>query len=326
MKEKILKELYTHQGKYVSGEELSEKFQVSRTAIWKHMNNLKKQGYTIETTHKKGYRLVETTEKLIKEALKEHLETEEIGQEILCFDSIDSTNNYCKKIAKDAVHGTVVISEEQTVGRGRLGRNWSSPKGEGIWMSIVLKPSIPPTEGMKMTQIAAASVCKAIREITDVEAYIKWPNDIVVGGKKVCGILTEMAGELHKIDYLIVGMGINVNNQEFPEEFQGIATSLTIQKGKKIDRKTLILCILKTFEELYQHYICQGTLEKTLEIIRLYSAVLGKTIRIIKGEEEIKGKVLEINDEGLLKVQLEDGRQEMLISGEISIRSENGYI
>ncbi|AOY75156.1 biotin--[acetyl-CoA-carboxylase] ligase [Clostridium formicaceticum] len=326
MKEKILKELYVRQGEYISGEELSEKFQVSRTAIWKHMNKLKKEGYTIETTHKKGYRLIETSDKIIIDALKLQLRTKEIGQEILLFDSVDSTNNYSKKIAKDAIHGTVVIGEEQTGGRGRLGRNWSSPKGEGIWMSIILKPSIPPTEGMKMTQIAAASVCKAIREAAGVEGYIKWPNDIVVGGKKVCGILTEMAGELNKIDYLIVGIGINVNNQSFPEEFKDIATSLTIEKGKKIDRKTLIACILKEFETLYQHYIDRRTLDETLEIIRLYSAVLGKTVRIIKGEQELKGRVLEINDEGLLKVQLEDGKEELLVSGEVSIRSEKGYI
>lgn len=326
MKDKILRELYEKKGEYVSGEELSEKYQVSRTAIWKHMNALKKEGYVIETTHKKGYKLIESSGKLIPEALKKDLNTVEIGNKIIYFDTIDSTNNYSKRIAKDAAHGTVIISEEQLGGRGRLGRNWISPKGEGIWMSIILKPNIPPTEGMKMTQIAAAAVCNAIRGVTGLEAFIKWPNDLVVNGKKVCGILTEMAGELTRIDYLIVGIGINANNEGFLEEFQHIATSLAKEKGEKVDRKTLILRLLKEFEGLYEDYINQGTLEKTLAIIRNYSAVLGRTILVIRGEQRLKATVLRIDEEGLLEVKYEDGKRELLMSGEVSVRGEEGYI
>lgn len=326
MKDKILRELYEKKGEYVSGEELSERYKVSRTAIWKHINNLKKAGYVIETTHKKGYKLIESSGKLIPEAIKKDLRTVEIGKKIIYFDTIDSTNNYSKRIAKEAAHGTVIISEEQSGGRGRLGRNWASPKGEGIWMSVILKPEIPPTEGMKMTQIAAAAVCNAIRSITGLEVFIKWPNDLVVNGKKVCGILTEMAGELTRIEYLIVGIGINANNEAFPEEFQHIATSLAQEKGEKIDRKALILHLLKEFEELYRDYIQKGTLEKTIGVIRNYSAVLGKSIIIIKGEERLKAMVLAINEDGLLEVKYENGKKELLISGEVSIRGEKGYI
>ncbi|SET81103.1 BirA family transcriptional regulator, biotin operon repressor / biotin-[acetyl-CoA-carboxylase] ligase [Natronincola peptidivorans] len=326
MKEKVLKELYEKRGEYVSGEDLKEKFKVSRTAIWKHMNSLKKEGYMIETTQKKGYKLIESDGKLIPEALKNDLSTKEIGSRIIYFDTIDSTNNYSKRIAKDTPHGTIIISEEQSGGRGRLGRNWISPKGEGIWMSILLKPEIPPTEGMKMTQIAAAAACQAIRDVTALEAYIKWPNDIVVHGKKVCGILTEMAGELNQIDYLIVGIGINANNLSFPKEFKDVATSLAIEKGEKVDRKTLILDLLSKFEALYCHYIMEGKLDETLSIIRNYSAVLGKSVRIIKGNQECYAIVEEINDEGCLKVRYEDGEEELLISGEVSIRGKEGYI
>ncbi|SDK87934.1 biotin--[acetyl-CoA-carboxylase] ligase [Natronincola ferrireducens] len=326
MKEKILKELYDRKGEYVSGEELSGKYGVSRTAIWKHMNNLKKEGYRIETTHKKGYKLIETTDRLIGQSIKVALKTRYIGNKIIDFDTIDSTNSYAKEIAKEVLHGTVIISEEQTGGRGRMGRSWTSPKSEGIWMSIILKPDIPPMEGMKMTQIAAASTCWAIRTVTGLEAYIKWPNDIVIDGKKVCGILTEMAGELNKIDYLIVGIGVNVNIEKFPVEFRDIATSLVIEKGEKVDRRTIVIELLQQFEKLYMDYINCGTLEKSLAIIRNYSAVLGKSIRILKGNQELRAEVIAINEEGLLRVRLEDGKEELLISGEVSIRGSEGYI
>lgn len=326
MKEKILKELYEKKGEYVSGQELREKYKVSRTAIWKHINSLKKEGYIIETVQKKGYKLIESGNKLIPQAIKDDLNAIEIGKKIIYLDIIDSTNNYGKRVAKEEVSGTVIISEEQTFGRGRLGRNWISPKGEGIWMSIILKPDIPPTEGMKITQIAAAAVCKAIRNVTQLNVLIKWPNDIVVGGKKVCGILTEMAGELNQIEYLVVGIGINVNNQEFPKNLQPMATSLAIEKGEKIDRKTLIVDLLRNFEELYKDYIETKKLDKTLTFVRNYSAVLGKNIIILKGEKIFKATALTIDDEGLLEVVYENGQKEFLISGEISIRAEKGYI
>ncbi|MCC5912110.1 MAG: biotin--[acetyl-CoA-carboxylase] ligase [Clostridiaceae bacterium] len=326
MKKKILKELYENAGEYISGEELSERFQVSRTAIWKHMNALKKEGYAIETAHKKGYKLVDVKDQLLPEGLRRDLTTKEIASKLIYFETIDSTNNYSKTIAREAQHGTVVISEEQTLGRGRLGRSWSSPKGEGVWMSIILKPEILPSEGAKMTQIAAAAVCKALRDTTGLEAYVKWPNDIVINGKKVCGILTEMTGELNEIYYLIVGIGINANIEKFPEEFQAIATSLSIEVGEKIDRRPLAVCVLNNFEELYNHYIEEQSLIKTLDIIKKYSAVIGKSIKIIGKNKERKAVALDINEEGLLKVRLEDGHEELVLSGEVSIRSEKGYI
>lgn len=326
LRRRILKLLYEENGKYISGEELSQRFQVSRTAIWKHINALKEEGYGIESTHKKGYRLMETSDKLIPEVLERNLDTNEIGKKIIYFHTIGSTNIYAKEIAREVPHGTVIISEEQTSGRGRLGRDWISPKGEGIWMTIILKPDIPPTEGMKMTQIAAAAVVRAIKKMTHLEVLIKWPNDVVFEGKKVCGILTEMAGELNKMDYLIVGIGINANNQSFPQELQAMATSLALHMGKAIDRQNLIIHILEEFEKLYLDYIREGNLQKTLEIVRDYSAILGRSIYVIKGKEKFKAKVLEINDVGLLKIRHEDGREELLFSGEVSIRGEKGYI
>ena len=326
MREKILKDLYENKNQYISGEELSRKYQVSRTAIWKHINNLKLQGYIIETMKHRGYRLIDRCKKIIPEIVRGELKTHEIGKNIIYLDTIDSTNTYGKKIAKETSHGSVVLSEEQTLGRGRLGRGWISPVGEGVFISIVLKPDIPLTEGMKMTQIAAAATCKAIRDLTGLEALIKWPNDIVVNGKKVCGILTEMAGELNRIDYLVVGIGVNTNNEKFPDKLAGIATSLRIEKGREIDRKTLIVKILENFECFYEDYIKSKELVRTLAVIRSYSAILGKNVFILKGDRKIKALALEINDDGLLGVRYENGEEEMLLSGEVSIRGEKGYI
>lgn len=326
MKESILKELYKNRDRYLSGEELADGHGVSRTAIWKHINALKEEGYRIETVHKKGYRLLDNEEKLLPIELLSTINTKEIGQNIIYLDSVDSTNNYAKKIAMEADHGTVVISDQQVAGRGRLGRDWSSPKGQGIWMSLVLKPLIPPTEGAKMTQIAAAAVCIAIRRHTKMEALIKWPNDIVIEGKKVCGILTEMAGELNEVSYLIVGIGINVNISEFPEALQAKATSLLIQGGCRVERKYLITEILNEFELLYQHYIENNILTKTVDICKSYSAVLGKKIQVLQGEKRTLAMAVDITEDGLLKVEGVNGEKSTLLSGEISIRGESGYI
>lgn len=326
MKERILKTLYDKKGDYVSGEELAGLLGVSRTAIWKHIKQIKQEGYNIETT-KKGYRILDTKEKLLPMEIKGRLDEDSIiGKEILHFDSIDSTNDYAKKIAYEVAEGTIVISEEQHSGRGRMGRGWSSPKGDGIWMSIILKPMIPPTEAAKLTQVAAAAVCKAIRQTTELSALIKWPNDIVVGNKKVCGILTEMAGELNEVNYIIVGIGINVNTDSFPKELSEKATSLFIQKGERIDRNCLAASIIKEFTILYKSYIHEKSFSKTLDVCRAFSALIGKEVYLVKGEERERVTPIDITDDGLLMVRKSNGEVTTIISGEISIRGEGQYI
>lgn len=326
MRNKILEELYINKGNYISGEVLRTKLGVSRTAIWKHINALKSEGYNIETIPRKGYMLLEMEDKLLPKEIEVLISNNTIGKEIVYFDSIDSTNSYAKKEANKLKDGTVILSEEQLLGRGRRGRNWTSPKGTGIWMSLVLKPNIPPTEGVKMTQIAAAAVCKSIRELTGLNALIKWPNDIVINGKKICGILTEMAGELNEVNYIVVGIGINVNTDGFSSELKEKATSLFIEGGRKIDRRELVVNILKNFEVLYNIYIKDLDLNETLAIVKNYSAILGKEIKIIQGNLEKKVRAIDINDEGLLLVQMDDGSEQLISSGEVSIRGKNGYI
>ena len=326
MRNKILEELYNNKGSYVSGEDLRLKLNVSRTAIWKHINALKEEGYNIETAHRKGYTLLEMEDKLFPEEIKSNLSNNSIGKEIIYFESIDSTNSYAKEEANNLKSGTIILSEEQACGRGRRGRSWISSKGKGIWMSLILKPDLQPTEGIKMTQIAAVAVCEAIRELTGLEALIKWPNDIVINGKKVCGILTEMAGELNEISYIVVGIGINVNMVEFTGDLKEKATSLYIESNRKVDRKQMVAKILKEFEELYELFIKELDLVDTLKKLKEYSAVLGKNIRIIQGKRERIAKAVDIDKQGFLIIENKEGKRELISSGEVSIRGQEGYI
>lgn len=326
MRTRILDELYANKENYISGQVLARNLGVSRTAIWKHINILKQEGYNIETVSGRGYRLLDMEDKLLPREIEGLLFNNTIGRPVIYFESIDSTNNYAKKEIKNLPHGTIILGEEQVEGKGRRGRYWASPKETGIWVSIVLKPKIPPKEGIKMTQVAAAAICKSIREITGLDALIKWPNDIVINGKKVCGILTEMAGELNEINYIIIGIGINVNVEEFSGEVGESATSLSIEGGKKLDRRQLLVHILRNFEVLYNSYIENLDLHASLYIVRKYSALLGKNIKIVQGKLEKKAKAINIDDEGLLLVELEDGSKELIAVGEVSIRGEKGYV
>lgn len=237
MERVIIKALREKNG-FVSGEELSREIGVSRTAIWKHIKELRENGYVIESRSKLGYRLSKSTEKIDKGVINEALETSYVGREILVFDSIDSTNSEAKRrTVSTFFNGLTLISEEQTDGRGRLGRNWTSPKGKGLWMSVVIKPEgIEPQQGSKLTIVAAAAVAKAIEKITKLKVSIKWPNDIVCNGRKVCGILTEMGADPDIINWLVLGIGINVNldSEDFPLEIRETGTSLKIEAEKSI--------------------------------------------------------------------------------------------
>ncbi len=249
-----------------------------------------------------------------------------MGRKVIYLDSIGSTNNYARENIDKLESGTVILAEKQTAGKGRRGRGWISPRGTGIWMSIVLKPEIPPEESTKMTQIGAAAVCKSIREFTKLDALIKWPNDIVVNGKKVCGILTEMAAGPSGINYIVVGIGINVNMGYLPDDIEKNATSLFIESGKKIDCTGLLISVLKNFEILYEDYIKDLSMDKTLSIVRNHSALLGRKIRIVQGKSEKRGTAVHINEDGLLLVELEDGSRETVSSGQVSVRGEKGYV
>jgi len=321
MKEKILEYLFNHQQGFTSGEELRKIFNVSRTAIWKHMKTLKEEGYQIQSVPNKGYRLQITEDQFLPFELAKALD-----KRVEVFQTIDSTNDYLKNGAREFPDKMMVISEEQTKGRGRLGREWYSPKGAGLFFSILLKPKISMQESFILTGIAAAAVAEGIEEVTKLPAKIKWPNDIVVNGKKVCGILTEVSGEMEGINHIIAGIGINVNTPGFSRELTERATSLYLEKGEKISRKELFLTIAQKFFHYYTPFAEGKKLQEVHRILENRSAILGKEIMILRGEEKKFGKAISITEEGFLKVRYTSGEEVDLSSGEVSVRGMEGYL
>ncbi|OLS03145.1 biotin--[acetyl-CoA-carboxylase] ligase [Tissierella creatinophila] len=326
MKNKILKRL-KNSDDFVSGEKISQEFNMTRSGIWKYINMLKEEGYIIESIPRKGYRIISSPDILTLQEIENNLSTEFIGRNIYYYDTMDSTNKEAKRIASLEDEGTIVISEEQADGKGRLGRNWVSPKGKGIWMSIILKPDVEPVKVGAITLLGAASVFKGLKKM-NIVSEIKWPNDILISEKKVCGILTEMSAELNMINHLIMGIGINVNLDEvdIPDELKEKATSIKIEQKKEIDRKLLLANILNEFEKLYIAFKDDGNVSKAIEICRENSVSIGREVRVIRGREERIGKALDINDRGELIVEFDDGKTESIFAGEVSVRGVNGYI
>lgn len=325
MREKILKFILDNEKEFISGEELSKKLGISRTAIWKHIKVLKEQGYNIESVNKKGYRLVdEPTDLLNPQNIYHNLKTKFIGKNILHFDTIGSTNDYAKKIGNELIDGSVIISEEQTKGKGRLGRVWESKAGEGIWMSIILKPDLIPNKAPFITLIAGASIVKALN-ILGVDAKIKWPNDIIINNKKLSGILTELSAEIGRVNYIVVGIGMNVKDDDFDEELQNKATSL-YKENYKVSRVDIVKEILCQFEKLYLDYVENNDKREVLDICRKYSAIIDKEIYVIKNDERKLVNCIGINENGNLIIKNEEGKLEEIMSGEVSIRGVKGYV
>jgi len=327
LKEKILKLLKESGNDFLSGEKISENLGVSRAAIWKYINTIKEDGYEIEAISRKGYRIISSPDILTFEEVKNFLSTLCIGKNMVYYNSVGSTNTIAKELAeRGEEHGTVVVSEEQTTGRGRLGRDWMSPKFKGISMSIILRPKIVTENISQITLIGAAAVYKAILKM-GIKTSIKWPNDIVLNRRKICGILTEMSGEIDHINYLVMGIGINVNLEEedLPIDLKDMATSLKIESGKYVDRKLLIANVLNYFEELYNDFVQNGDVKETMEICRKNSLLIGQEVQLKNRGSITKAKVIDISDSGELVVVNQEGTVEYIVSGEVSILGIYGY-
>ena len=324
MRKRILNILLDNKDNFMSGEEISQRVGISRTAVWKHIKAIKESGYEIESMTNKGYRIIVSPDKLTSEIVLKNIKSNIIGRKIIHFESIDSTNDYAKGIAREEEEGTVIISEEQTRGKGRTGRVWHSVKGDGIWMSIILKPSIFPYEAPFITQIVAASIATALQSL-GVAAKIKWPNDIIINNKKVCGILTEMTGEIEKLEYIIVGIGINVNTVEFSPEIKNVATSIK-KEGYDVSRADIVRSVLFEFEKLYLDFVNNKNKSETINICKRESLLIGKEVYVLRGEEKEKVRVIDINENGNLVVIDEMLDKKEIICGEVSIRGELGYV
>lgn len=321
MKKTILEMLRSAGGKFVSGEIIAEKLEVSRTAIWKHIQSLRKRGYTISSSERLGYKLDETPDLLLPEIIQYGLQTEIIAAEnkILYKVSVDSTNEIAKKAAYDgASDGTIVVAEEQTGGKGRLQRNFFSPKEKGIWFSIILRPQCTPKDAPKFTLMAAVAVVRAFEKF-NLTAKIKWPNDILFDGRKLVGILTEMSAEIGHVNYIVVGIGINVNikREEFPADIREIAASLSEIAGETLSRVEIFRAVLEEIDRLYINY----DFDEIFKLWRQYNITLGKKVTVLSAEsgDIFSGKAVDIDADGALIVDTADGRK-IVYAGDVSIR------
>ena len=325
MKSEILEALRETDG-YVSGQDLCNKFGVSRTAVWKAIKQLKEAGYEIEAVPNKGYHIVSAPDLMNKVELESIRNTTWAGQEIYYYDVTDSTNIRAKELAEEGhPSGTLVVADRQEFGRGRRGRSWDSPSGTGIFMTLLLKPEMNPNHASMLTLVAAMAVARAISKCADTEALIKWPNDIVIGGKKICGILTEMSAQFDFINHIVIGIGINVHNEHFPEEIAETASSILLQTGKRIRRAELIEQILEQFEHYYAIFM---ETEDLSGLVKEYNSILvnmNKSVRVLDPKEPFEGKAMGITKKGELIVDTWESRK-MVSSGEVSVRGLYGYV
>lgn len=322
MRKKILELLRKSGERPLSGEEISRQLEVSRTAIWKHIQTLKNEGYDIESVPKKGYILKESPNRLFPQEILSRLQTRWLGHNICYRDSIDSTNTLAKGLAnEECPNGLVVVAEEQGAGKGRLSRGWISPYAKGIWLSVVLKPPFLPQEASKCTLLAAVAVVKAVNKIAGVHAAIKWPNDILLMGRKLVGILTEMNAEFGHINYVVIGTGINTNAtpDDYPEDVKDIAVSVADAATEQFTRVDLLCDILKNMEDLYEKALLDG-FAPILEEWRKYSCTLGQEVKVMAPDCTYFGKAEDIDEDGLLIVRKVDGTLEKVMAGDVSIR------
>lgn len=326
MKTEILKLLRKADG-YVSGQQICEQLDVSRTAVWKVIRQLKEEGYQIEAVRNRGYRIVEVPDVLTGEELKSLMQTQWAGRNIVYYPETDSTNLRIRELGDaGAPHGTLAVADMQTAGRGRRGRTWESPPGSSIYMSILLRPDIIPGAAPMLTLVMACSVAEGISDCENVDVRIKWPNDVIAGGKKLVGILTEMSTQIDYINHVTIGVGINVNMTEFPENIRDTATSLRLETGHEVRRAPLIAAIMKRFEENYAVFLKTQDMSGLMEKYSGMLINLDRDVLVLGAEDSYKAHALGIDRQGELIVRREDGTEEKIYAGEVSVRGVYGYV
>ncbi len=311
-------------GKYISGEYLSQCLGITRAAVWKRMRALKKEGFVIEATTRKGYRLCEVVRPYGRLSIQQGLVTRRFGRELKFLEEVDSTNTYLKQLASEgAPEGTVVLAESQCAGKGRLGRSFLSSPGKGIWMSVLLRPELHPSQVHTLTLAASVAVARTLEPLSIPGFGIKWPNDILIGRRKVCGILTELSAEMDRVAWVIIGMGLNVNHtdDDFPEELKDRATSLYLSREKQeaLDRSTLAANMINHLEEIYEKYLSNGP-SWIVEQWKRYNNTLGKRVRLISSQGEMVGQAEDLLPDGRLVLVKDNGERHEVLSGEISLR------
>lgn len=319
MKDHILSVL-TAADDYVSGQALAKTLGVSRQAVWKGINALREDGCEIDSVTNKGYRLRSLPACLNAAALSAVLGTEVIGKSLVVLDSVGSTNDYLKRMgAEGCPNGTVVTTREQSSGKGRLGRTWQSKRDENLAFSVLLRPRITPREVGAITPLAGLAVCKALRGFTRLDCRIKWPNDVIVGKKKLCGILTEMSAEFDAVEYIVTGIGINVDQVLFPEEIAYKATSVLLETGRHYNKNQLLACVLRQLEREFM----RNDLTLSAQALDEYEslcATVGKSVTFMRGTRRVNGMAVGVDRGGELKVMLSDGSLVYVNAGEVTVQ------
>lgn len=326
MKAEILGLLRSRQ-EYVSGQELAERFGVSRNAVWKAIESLKKEGYEIEAVRNRGYLLNEAEEIYGRDELVSRLHTGWAGCGLHFFPELGSTNIQAKVEAEaGAPHGMLVVTDVQTAGRGRRGKQWSSPADTNLYFSIVLRPQLSPDKAPMLTLVMGHSVSMAIRRVTGLPAGIKWPNDIVINGKKVCGILTEMSAEPDYIQHVVTGVGVNVRKQAFEGELAERACCLEQECGRKVSRSALLAAIMEQFEDDYECFMRSEDMSGLLDSYCNLLVNRGREVCVLDSGGAYRGVAQGITSGGELLVELPDGQVRQVYAGEVSVRGIYGYV
>lgn len=306
----------------VSGADLSQRLGISRAAIWARIDELRSLGYEIEASPHRGYRLLDSPDLLHADDLLARLgKTRVIGRDIRVFEETTSTNDVIDKLARDGVkEGVVVFAESQTKGRGRLGRRWISPARRGLWFSVLLRPALRPQEVTQLIVAAATALVRAIHLQTGLKPKIKWPNDILIHGKKAAGVLTELSAELDQVKQVILGIGLDVNltASEFPPEVRKTATSLSLETGKKISRAALAAALLHELDADYTR-IATGGFAALADEWECNCSTLGSEVIIGQGDRQMRGRAESLDDDGALLLRTEHGRLERIIGGDVTL-------
>lgn len=326
MRERIL-QLLKEKEDYVSGQDICDLLGVSRTAVWKNIKALKEAGYQIDSVNNRGYKLLGEPDALSETGIRGYKNTKWLGDTIIYKDSMDSSNTQAKRLGENgAENGTLVVTDCQTAGKGRRGRSWVSPTGMNCYFTVLLRPDILAEKASMITLVAALALAKAIKETTQLDTMIKWPNDVIANGKKLCGILTESSTDLEYINYVVVGIGINCNQTEFPDEIKETASSIRLETGKKVNRCQLLGSFLTHFESCYEIFL---KTEDLSGLEREYNSLLvnrNREVKIIEKERERVLTAIGIDKTGALLVKDAEGNQEAIISGEVSVRGLYGYV
>jgi BirA family biotin operon repressor/biotin-[acetyl-CoA-carboxylase] ligase len=320
-KAKLLRRLTDRRHHWVSGEELSNGLGISRTAVWKQINNLKADGHRILSAPKKGYCLEQIADRLDAEALQAMVHTRVMGRPaIRVLEQTDSTNLQAKMMAdQKAAEGTLIVADTQTLGRGRRGRTWHSPAGRNIYASLILRPQLAPSQAPQITLMAAVALARTLETSAALDAKIKWPNDVMVGGKKIAGILTELSTDMESVAYVVVGFGINVNirEAEMPEEIRPIATSIHMQSGTETSRTRLLCDLLENFETAYALLNDEG-FGPVMAQWRAMTDIIGQRANVDVMGRRLTGTVAAVDDDGVLILEDDGGAVHRILSGDVT--------